>query len=212
LKRQRYLEKRQEKRILEKARKKAKRDEIRKTGGDLAPRRGPITLMSESTCEQRIAIDLCYESKMNERQIKSIITQLSFCYAANRRVRNPSQLYFLSFGGVTRGMFNSNPTYSNWDIHFETKSLCEVFKKDDIVYLTADSENILENLDSSRVYVIGGLLDHNSLKGYCLNEANEMGVAHARLPIDDFFFIICYCCCYVLFIIIIYYYCCYYLL
>ncbi|KHN71484.1 tRNA (guanine(9)-N1)-methyltransferase, partial [Toxocara canis] len=39
---------------------------------------------------------------------------------------------------------------------------------------------------NANLYVIGGLLDHNSLKGLCLDVATKERVAHARLPIDDY--------------------------
>lgn len=36
------------------------------------------------------------------------------------------------------------------------------------------------------MYVIGGLVDHNSQKGLCYELAQKKGYGHARLPIDEF--------------------------
>lgn len=48
-------------------------------------------------------------------------------------------------------MFYANKNNHNWDVSFDARSLEEVYEKDDIVYLTADSENVVETLDSSKV-------------------------------------------------------------
>ncbi len=40
----------------------------------------------------------------------------------------------------------------------------DVFKKEELVYLTAESPNVIQTLEDDKVYIIGGLVDHNRLK------------------------------------------------
>ena len=59
-------------------------------------------------------------------------------------------------------------------------------RKEDLVYLTADSETVLEELDLKKAYVIGGLVDRNRWKGITLKKAEEQGIQTAKLPIGNF--------------------------
>jgi tRNA (guanine9-N1)-methyltransferase len=40
----------------------------------------------------------------------------------------------------------------------------DVFESKDLVYLTSESDSIISSLEGDKVYVIGGLVDHNSYK------------------------------------------------
>ncbi|VDN06921.1 unnamed protein product [Thelazia callipaeda] len=141
--------------------------------------------MKDSKCKQRVAVDMQFQSLMPLKDIRRIFVQLSHAYGLNRRAENPLQLSIVNFSGVQSKIFYANPSNHHWDVMFDERPLDSVFEKTDIVYLTADSKNVLQKLDSSKVYVIGGLLDHNSLKGHCLEIAKKEGYAHARLPIDE---------------------------
>lgn len=58
-------------------------------------------------------------------------------------------------------------------------------RKEDIVYLTADSDNTLESLEEGKMYVIGGIVDKNRYKRLCANKAAALGIVTAKLPIND---------------------------
>jgi hypothetical protein len=69
---------------------------------------------------------------------------------------------------------------------FEERHFRELYPPADIVYLTAESDTVLMELDAQKVYIIGGLVDHNAHKGYCHAHATAAGLATARLPIVEF--------------------------
>ena len=48
--------------------------------------------------------------------------------------------------------------------------------KDDLIYLTGDCEENMGPYDSTKTYVIGGIVDHNKLKGLTASKAKDMGI------------------------------------
>ena len=51
-----------------------------------------------------------------------------------------------------------------FQINFETEDYLNVFDKEQIIYLSSESPNVLQELDENHVYVIGGLVDYNHHK------------------------------------------------
>jgi tRNA (guanine9-N1)-methyltransferase len=63
----------------------------------------------------------------------------------------------------------------NWAVDFTAETymteLQDKFENKNIVYLTADSPNVIENLDDSKAYIIGGIVDRNRYLNLTLNKA-----------------------------------------
>lgn len=61
-------------------------------------------------------------------------------------------------------------------------------RRDQLVYLTAESDNVISALDKDKVYVIGGIVDHNRMKGLCHSLAGSARppLPTARLPIPEY--------------------------
>lgn len=80
------------------------------------------------------------------------------------------------------------PGFDNWIIEKEDRSYIEALenKKQNLVYLTADSENVVNELDASKIYIVGGLVDRNRWKGITMKKAEEQGIQTAKLPIGNY--------------------------
>ena len=75
----------------------------------------------------------------------------------------------------------------NWAVEFTPEAyltkLKDTFSKENIVYLTADSPNVIEHLDDSKAYIIGGIVDRNRHINLTFKRAVEQGIQHGKLPI-----------------------------
>ncbi|KAJ9587939.1 hypothetical protein L9F63_018642, partial [Diploptera punctata] len=142
--------------------------------------------MSDSSCKVHVAIDLSFDDLMNDKEIGKCIKQLLRCYSLNRRAHNPMQFHITSFDGKSKAEMEKHSGYRNWDVNFHSESYTDVFESKDIVYLTSESDNIITSLQDGKVYIIGGLVDHNSQKGLCHQIAQEKGIDHGQLPIGEF--------------------------
>ncbi|NXU68175.1 TM10B methyltransferase, partial [Horornis vulcanius] len=66
------------------------------------------------------------------------------------------------------------------------ESYLDLFPLEAIVYLTPDSENVLEDINPDKVYVLGGLVDESIHKQLTLRRAREQCLQTARLPIREY--------------------------
>ncbi|KAJ7327106.1 hypothetical protein JRQ81_016865 [Phrynocephalus forsythii] len=136
----------------------------------------------------RLIIDCSFDSIMELKDVKKLHKQIQRCYAENRKALHPVQFYLTSHGGQLKDSMNqTDKGWVNWkDVHIQSEHYSELVKKEDLVYLTSDSPDILNELDESKAYIIGGLVDHNHHKGLTYKRAQEEGISHAQLPLGIF--------------------------
>jgi hypothetical protein len=53
-------------------------------------------------------------------------------------------------------LFDASPSYGRWDVFVLAESLTDLWTKEEVVYLTAESDNVLTELSDDKIYVIGG--------------------------------------------------------
>ncbi|KAF1843707.1 uncharacterized protein K460DRAFT_368563 [Cucurbitaria berberidis CBS 394.84] len=68
----------------------------------------------------------------------------------------------------------------------EEEKTDKTIEEGEIVYLSAESDNVLTHLKPNSTYIIGGLVDKNRHKGICHKRAVERGIKTAKLPIGEF--------------------------
>lgn len=116
-----------------------------------------------------------------------VIKQILRVYTENRRSPTPMQLHLTNFEGRSKEEMAKHNGYEHWDLHMHSQSYLDIFPKEKLVYLSSESDNVITEILPDKVYIIGGLVDHNSHKGLCHKKAVEQGISHGQLPIKEFF-------------------------
>jgi len=137
---------------------------------------------------QRIVIDLDFSDKMTNSELKSMCQQVSYCYHVNCTSPTPCHLILSGVDGkVKDNITRQFPTMDKWKVTTTSGCYTDIVKtKEDLVYLTADSEYELKEVDPTKAYIIGGIVDRNRHKNLCKDKAEGQGIATARLPIGEY--------------------------
>ena len=129
---------------------------------------------------------------MERERWGSLMKQLRAAYERNCKTTAPFKMSFTRMSeAFEEQMGRMNAGWENWHVVRSGKTLRETAAESEttaksLVYLTADSERELREIEAGKTYVIGGFIDRNRHKGLTLRKARELGVEHARLPIGEF--------------------------
>ncbi|KAM7501077.1 hypothetical protein LguiA_025491 [Lonicera macranthoides] len=137
---------------------------------------------------QNIVIDLDFSHLMSPNEINSLVQQIMYCYAVNGRCTSPAHLWFTGCQGEMGSQLQRLPGFDKWIIDKDARPYIDTFQdqKENLVYLTADSETMLDELDPKKIYIVGGLVDRNRWKGITMKKAEEQMIQTAKLPIGTF--------------------------
>lgn len=139
----------------------------------------------------RVVIDLGFSDKMSDGELRSMCNQVTYCYHANGQCAVPAHLMITDLDASTpmgRAMAFHCHGMDRWHVTRSDLPLEGLFegRREELVYLTADSPNELTTLDPTKAYVVGGIVDRNRYKRLCYDKAVALGIETARLPIGDY--------------------------
>jgi ribonuclease P protein 1 len=117
-----------------------------------------------------------------------MFNQLSNIISFNRASFEPFQIYLCNYSTDTE--FNENYSWVlgfDENLIFETsQSYVDLFPRDDLIYLTSDAKKAMKTYDSSKVYIIGNIVDNDKqkFKFITLGQAKKDKIKHERLSED----------------------------
>ena len=120
----------------------------------------------------RILIDLDFKEFMRDNEVSSLCQQVMYSYGMIRRAPKPLRLCLSSVNGIIKEKLEKIQGFSKWYAeHYESDFMSMNvedpsyhYSNDHIIYLSADAEEVLTELDPSYLYVIGGIVDRNRYK------------------------------------------------
>lgn len=133
----------------------------------------------------KLAVECSFIQQYSNREVRSMAKQLEYSVVANKRAVKPMALTFCSwqgdiseFAGVMGG--------DRWPVNRELRAVHEAYPAEQLVVLSPDGEEPLMELDPSKIYCIGGIVDRTTKKNVTKSWAEEKRVPAMRLPIQEF--------------------------
>lgn len=139
---------------------------------------------------RRIVIDCEFEAKMSDRENKSLIAQLKYIYSKMKKSPVPVSLTLTGYGGRLEELIKYHNA-EQWEMHWEPRTLAALLadgmlEKEKTVYLSPDASDVVSQIDTDTVYIIGGLVDGSVLKDVSKSKAAELGVRTQKLDLAAF--------------------------
>jgi len=122
-------------------------------------------------------------------------------YGALRQSERPLKVTFTCLKNEFRSLLDK-VGFESWKVFSTEKSFLEEFDKEKLIYLSPESPHVLQVIDPEKacafleenfstnflqIYIVGGIVDHNRLKGLSYKTASELGIPSVRLPILENF-------------------------
>ncbi|XP_074522904.1 tRNA methyltransferase 10 homolog C [Halichoeres trimaculatus] len=141
--------------------------------------------------DQPLVFDMSYDTSMSRREVENTVSQLMEVEGWNRRAIEPFHLHFCNLQRDGAYMQELLRRYGEvaWDhllITATDRRHVDMFPHEQLVYLTADSPNVLRKFDHSKIYIIGALVDRSIQSGLSLANAKRLKLTTARLPLDEY--------------------------
>lgn len=139
--------------------------------------------------EPKVIFDCGFNHTMGHYDQISAARQIRGSIKANRKAAVPFVMHFcnLAKGSPFWRMLEAEMAYlSHVPMHVHEQDIAQVIAPERLVYLSPNSEHVLEEFNPNDCYVIGSIVDRGAKVPLTLDKATKLNVRTARLPIDRF--------------------------
>ncbi|NWU96933.1 TM10C methyltransferase, partial [Upupa epops] len=139
---------------------------------------------------QPLVFDMSYEKDMSVREVTNTVKQIVLSEGCNRRSMDPFHIHFCNLRDDSLYHREFVKFYREaWGkllITVTDQCYTEVFPKDKLIYLTADSPKVMKTFDHDKVYIVGSMVDKSIKTGVSLARAKRLGLETAALPLEKY--------------------------
>uniref|UniRef100_A0A8C3TPL6 tRNA methyltransferase 10 homolog C n=1 Tax=Catharus ustulatus TaxID=91951 RepID=A0A8C3TPL6_CATUS len=139
---------------------------------------------------QPLVFDMSYEKEMSVREVANTVRQLVLSESCNRRSVDPFHIHFCNFKEDSLYQREFIKHYGEaWGrllITVTDQCYTEIFPKDKLIYLTADSPKVMKTFDHDKIYIVGSMVDKSIKTGLSLARAKRLGLETAALPLEKY--------------------------
>ncbi|NXK30456.1 TM10C methyltransferase, partial [Piprites chloris] len=139
---------------------------------------------------QPLVFDMSYEKEMSVREVANTVKQLVQSEGCNRRAVDPFHIHFCNFKDDSlyhrEFLKHYKEAWGKLLITVTEQCYTEVFPKDKLIYLTADSPKVMKTFDHDKIYIVGSMVDRSIKTGVSLARAKRLGLETAALPLDKY--------------------------
>lgn len=139
---------------------------------------------------QPLVFDMSYEKDMSVREVTNTVRQIVLSESWNRRSVDPFHIHFCNFKDDSlyhkEFVKHYRAAWGKLLITATDQCYTEVFPKDKLIYLTADSPKVMKTFDHDKIYIIGSMVDKSIKTGVSLARAKRLGLETAALPLEKY--------------------------
>ncbi|KFO71990.1 Mitochondrial ribonuclease P protein 1, partial [Cuculus canorus] len=139
---------------------------------------------------QPLVFDMSYEKDMSVQEVANTVRQLVLSEGCNRRSVDPFHIHFCNF--KENSLYHKilikhyKESWGKLLITVTDQCYTDVFPKDKLIYLTADSPKVMKRFDHDKIYIVGSMVDKSIKTGVSLAQAKRLGLETAALPLEKY--------------------------
>ncbi|NXS61862.1 TM10C methyltransferase, partial [Brachypteracias leptosomus] len=139
---------------------------------------------------QPLVFDMSYEKEMSVREVANTVRQIVLGEGFNRRSVDPFHIHFcnLKDDSLYHKEFIKHYREAWGKLLITATEQCytDIFPKEKLVYLTADSPKVMKTFDHNKIYIVGSMVDRSIKTGVSLARAKRLGLETAALPLEKY--------------------------